>query len=187
MDFLAVAWLPVLLSAVFVFIVSSIFHMALGYHKAEYKKLDGETEMLEAMRKHTIPTGEYAFPAPSSMKDLSNPEMIKKWEQGPVGYMTVIPSRTPSMGKNLVLWFLYSIVIGLFAAYLAAFVLGREGSYLAVFRITGTVAVLGYAVTHIPDSIWKGRPWKTTFWHIFDGVIYGLLTAGTFGWLWPRV
>jgi hypothetical protein len=28
--------------------------------------------------------------------------------------------------------------------------------------------------------------WGTTIKEVIDGLVYGLLTAGTFGWLWPR-
>ena len=186
MEFLTVLWLPVLLSAVFVFVVSSIIHMALpAWHKGEYKKLDGEDELLDQMRKHGAHPGEYMFPCVDSMKEMSTPEMIKKYEKGPVGFMTVVASGQPVMGKNLAQWFLYSVLVGFLVAYVAMHSLARGSEYLAVFRVTGTVATIGYAVTHIPDSIWKGRPWGSTFKHVVDGVLYGLVTAGTFGWLWP--
>lgn len=185
MEFLAVLWLPILLSAVLVFVVSAVFHMVLPFHKGEYQKLPGEDGILEQMRKETIVPGEYAFPGVSSMKEMGTPEMVKKYEQGPVGYLTIIPTGVPGMGKNLVAWFVYSIVISIFAGYLAMHTVGRGAEYLAVFRVTGTVAVIGYGVTHIPDSIWKGRPWSSTIKHVIDGVIYGLLTSGVFGWLWP--
>jgi hypothetical protein len=29
-------------------------------------------------------------------------------------------------------------------------------------------------------------PWSIVLKESFDGLIYSLLTAGTFGWLWPR-
>ena len=58
-------------------------------------------------------------------------------------------------------------------------------AYLAVFRLTGTVAVLAYAFANIPNSIWRGTSWGTTLKFTFDGIVYGLVTAGAFGWLWP--
>ena len=185
MEFLSALWLPILLSAVFVFIASSIFHMVLTYHRSEYRKLDGEDAILEELRKHTLTRGEYFFPCAPSMKEANSPEMVEKMNKGPVGMMTVMPNGPMSMGKNLMIWFIYTLVIGVFAAYLAYAAIGRGGDYLAAFRLTGTVAVLAYGVTPIIDSIWKGKPWGSTFKHVFDGVIYGLVTAGTFGWLWP--
>jgi len=53
-------------------------------------------------------------------------------------------------------------------------------------RVTGTVAVLAYGIANDPESIWKGQRWDVTLKFIIDGVAYALLTAGTFGWIWPR-
>ena len=141
--------------------------------------------MLAALREHGLKPGNYAFPRPSSMKDMSTPEMTERFKQGPVGYMTVLPNGMPAMGKSLVQWFVYSIVLSLVAGYVAHAVLESGAHYLAVFRVTGTVAIVGYAFSSVQDSIWKGVKWSTTAKFLFDGVIYGLVTAGTFGWLWP--
>jgi hypothetical protein len=119
------------------------------------------------------------------MKDMCTPEMIEKYNLGPCGMMTVMPTGVPKMGKSLILWFLYSVILSIFVAYITRLTVVPGESYLRVFRIAGTVAVVGYAVSYIPDSIWKGQSWSSTFKFIFDGVIYGLVTAGTFGWLWP--
>ena len=178
-------WLPILLSAVFVFIASSIIHMALQIHKGDFKKLPGEERVLSEMRTQGVRPGAYMFPCPDSMKEMSSPEMIEKYKQGPVGFLTVVPSGTPGMGKNLIQWFLYSVFIGVLVAYAATLELTRGVEYMAVFRLTGIVAIVGYAVAPITDSIWKGYRWGTTLKFVFDGVVYGLVTAGTFGWLWP--
>jgi len=45
---------------------------------------------------------------------------------------------------------------------------------------------MSYGLGPIVNAIWKGQPWSVTLKEIFDGLVYGLLTAGTFGWLWPR-
>jgi hypothetical protein len=179
-------WLPILLSAVFVFVVSSILHMVIPIHKGDYKKLPGEQRVLEEMRAQGVQPGSYMFPCAGSMKEMGSPEMIDKCNLGPVGYLTVVPSGPPAMGKSLVQWFLYTVVIGMLVAYAAALGLDRGTAYLPVFRLTGTIAILGYAVGALPDSIWKGQSWAVTLKFIFDGVVYGLVTAGTFGWLWPR-
>lgn len=178
-------WLPILLSAVFVFIASSILHMVIPIHKHDYKQLPGEDAILESMRGQNIAPGSYRFPYCASMKDLGAPEMMEKYKRGPVGLVTVLPSGPPTMGASLMIWFLYSILIGLFVAYLATLTLDGGAAYGAVFRVAGTAAILGYALSSIPESIWKGQSWGVTFKFIFDGVIYGLVTAGTFGWLWP--
>lgn len=185
MEFLADLWLPILLSAVFVFVVSSILHMVIPIHKSDYKKLPGEDSVLATMREQRLEPGAYMFPHCSSMKDLSTPEMTEKYKTGPVGYAIVMPSGPPSMGKCLILWFLYTILISIFVAYVAHLALQYGEAYRPVFRITGTVAVLAYGITAIQDSIWKGVRWCVTGKFIFDGTVYGLVTAGTFGWLWP--
>lgn len=178
-------WLPILLSAVFVFIVSSIFHMVIPIHKNDYQKLSGESTVLEAMRTQGVAPGSYMFPCAGSMQEMSTPEHQEKLNQGPVGFMTVIPNGPVNMGKNLGLWFLYSVLIGVFSGYLGTLGLARGASFMDVFQLTGTAAILGYAVGAIPDSIWKGVRWSITGKFIIDGVVYGLVTGATFGWLWP--
>lgn len=182
---LADLWLPILLSAVFVFVVSSVIHMVLPVHKADYKKLAGEAEVLAAIRAQGIAPGQYMFPCPASMKDMGTPEMQAKFVQGPVGFVTIRPSGVPSIGKSLGQWFVYSIVIGVFVAYVATLALPPSSESMQVFRFTGAVAVLGYALGYVPDSIWKGLSWSITVKFVLDGVAYGLATATAFAWLWP--
>ena len=178
-------WLPILLSAVAVFLVSSVLHMALQFHKGDYRKFPGEAKVLGEMRTEGVGPGEYMFPFPGSMKEMGSPEMVDKYKKGPVGFLTVIPNGAPAIGKSLIQWFLYSILVGAFVAYAARMGLERGADYMQVFRLTGTVAILGYGISYIPQSIWKGASWATTLKFIFDGVVYGLVTAGMFGWLWP--
>jgi hypothetical protein len=178
-------WLPVLLSGVLVFIASSIIHMVLPYHRTDFRPLPGEEALMAAIRKEKVEPGNYAFPRPASFKEMKSPEMCKKFEQGPVGILTVRPSGPMRMGKPLVQWFGFCLVIGLFAAYLAGRTLGPGTEYLHVFRVAGTVAFLGYAGAEPVNSIWKGMSWGITGKHVFDGLVYALLTAGCFGWLWP--
>ena len=45
---------------------------------------------------------------------------------------------------------------------------------------------MGYALAQGQESIWHSRSWGTTLRNTLDGLIYGLLTAGTFGWMWPQ-
>ena len=178
-------WLPILLAAVFVFIASSILHMVIPIHKGDFRKMPGEDKVLAEMRTAGLQPGTYMFPGSESMKDCGSPEFIEKCKRGPVGFVTVTPSGAPGMGKNLLQWFLYSILIGVFVAYAVSLGLNRGAAYLSVFRLAGTVAILGYAMGALPDSIWKGQKWSITGKFVFDGVLYGLVTGGTFGWLWP--
>ena len=84
-DLLAM-WLPIVLSAVGVFLVSSVIHMALPWHRGDTGKMAGEEQVLAAMRDHGVNPGQYMFPCPDSMKDASSPAMTAKYEQGPVGF-----------------------------------------------------------------------------------------------------
>ncbi len=179
-------WLPILLSSVIVFVVSSVIHMAPLWHKNEYPKVPNEDRIMDALRPLAIPPGDYLIPRPSSREDMRSPEFAEKMKKGPVMMLTVIPNGPIAMGKNLVLWFLYSAVVGLFAAYVAGRALPVGAAYLRVFRFAGVTALVGYSVALWQMSIWYHRAWSTTIKATVDGLIYALLTAGTFGWLWPR-
>lgn len=179
-------WLPILLSAVIVFVASSIIHTVLNYHASDYRKLPNEDEVMAALRPFEIPPGDYVVPCAGSSKAMKDPAFVDKMKAGPVAFMTVLPSGPPSMGSSLVLWFLYSVLVSILAAYIAGSAQPSGASYLAVFRFAGCVAFTGYAIGLIHDSIWYKRNWGTTLKYIFDGLVYGLLTGGVFGWLWPR-
>ena len=179
-------WAPILLSAVIVFVASSIIHMVLGYHRSDLKRVPSEDAFLEAFRKLGIAPGDYAVPCAGSMKEMKEPAFVAKMKRGPRVFMTVIAGGDPSMGKSLTLWFLYSVVVGIFAAYVAGRALEPGAHYLAVFRFAGCTAFVGYALALWQHSIWYQRAWGTTIRSTIDGLIYALLTAGTFGWLWPR-
>ncbi len=179
-------WLPILLSAVIVFVASSIIHMALGYHRSDYRRFADEDGVMDALRKFAIPPGDYLFPYGGSPKAMKDPAFREKWNKGPVGLMTVIPSRPPTMGRSLVSWFLYCVVVGIFAAYIAGRALQPGAPYLSVFRFAGCTAFIGYSLALWQFTIWYRRSWVTTLKSTIDGLIYGLLTAGVFGWLWPR-
>jgi hypothetical protein len=183
---LTALWLPIVLSAVIVFIASSILHMVLPLHRSDYQKLPDEDKIMAALRAAGVQPGNYHFPHCASPKEMSTPEMMDKLKAGPVGLLNVIPSGPPAMGKYLAAWFTLCLVMAVFVAYLTGRTVAPGAHYLAVFRVAGTVAFLGFAGGQISDSIWKGQRWSTTCKHVFDSLIYGLLMAGTFGWLWPR-
>ncbi len=183
---LTALWIPIVVSAVLVFVASSIIHMVLPIHKSDYKKLPNEEKVQEAMRAAGVTPGTYHFPRCESHKDMKTPEYIAKLNQGPIGLMTVFPNGQPNMGKYLGTWFAYCLVISIFVAYVAGRTLAMGTPYLAVFRIAGTVGFLSYGIAHAHASIWEGRAWGTTFKFFLDGLIYGCLTAGVFGWRWPK-
>jgi len=177
-------WLPILVSAVFVFIVSSIIHMLLPVHAGDFRQLPSESAVMEALRKFDIPPGDYLMPRSGSMKEMGDPAFVAKMTKGPVAMMTVMPSGRPSMGPALAGWFVYCVVVGVFAAYIAGRALGPDAHYLSVFRFAGATAFVGYSLALWQQTIWFKRNWVTTLKSNVDGLIYGLLTGGTFGWLW---
>ena len=182
---LAALWLPIVLSAVIVFIASSIMHMVLPYHKSDYKQLPDEDKVRDALRPSNLKPGMYVFPY-CTHKDMKSPALQEKYKQGPVGFLTIVPNGPPAMPKFLVQWFVFCLVVGVFVAYLTGHTVARGTPYLEVFRVAGTAAFMAYGLGHLVNGIWKGQRWGATIKEVVDGLVYGLLTAGTFGWLWPR-
>lgn len=182
---LTALWLPIVLSSIIVFVASSIMHMLLPYHQGDYRQLPEEDKLLAALRTVGLQRGLYVFPF-CTHKDMKSPAMIEKYKQGPVGMITVFPSGPPAMPKFLAQWFAYSLIISFFVAYLTGRTEAPGVHYLVVFRVAGTAAFLAYGLGNLSNGIWKGQPWGMTLKEVIDGLVYGLLTAGTFGWLWPR-
>ena len=182
---LAALWLPIVLSSVFVFIASSMMHTVLKYHQSDCHKLSDEASFLAALRANNPTPGLYIFPF-SAPKDMKSPEMVEKYKQGPVGMMTIAPTGPPAMPKFLGQWFLFCVIVAFFSAYIAAHTVAPGANYLAVFRVVGTVAFMAYGLGNLSNGIWKMQTWSVTIKEVVDGLVYGLLTAGTFGWLWPR-
>jgi hypothetical protein len=183
---LAGLWMPVVLAAVVVFAMSSLLHMVFTYHNKDYRGLQREAETLAALRQAGVSPGLYVFPYCASHKEMGSPEAQKRYAEGPVGMLTVMPNGTPAMGKFLGLWFVYCLLVSFFIAYLASRFLPAGTHYLSVFRFAGTTAFLAYGLANIPESIWRGQPWSNTLRALADGLVYSLMTAGVFGWLWPR-
>ncbi|HKT90411.1 MAG TPA: hypothetical protein VJQ59_18340 [Candidatus Sulfotelmatobacter sp.] len=182
---LSALWLPIVLSAVIVFVASSIMHMALPYHKGDYKKIPDEDKVLPTLKMAGITRGLYVFPF-CTHKEMKSPEAIAKYEKGPVGMMIVFRNGAPFIPKFLGLWFGYCLVIAFFVAYLTAHTVAPGTYYLAVFRVVGTAAFLSFGLGPLANVIWKGYPWGFVLKEVIDGLIYALLMAGTFGWLWPK-
>jgi hypothetical protein len=178
--------IPILLSAVIVFVASSIIHMVLGYHRNDFRGISQEGEIQGALRPFALMPGDYSVPYAGSPEGMKRPEFIERRAKGPVVFMTVLPAGEVSMGKSLALWFVYSVIVSLFGGYVASRALGPGADYLSVFRFVGTTAFAGYSLALLQNAIWYGRNWSMTLKTMFDGLIYALLTAGTFGWLWPR-
>jgi hypothetical protein len=185
MDSIVFLWLPIVLSAVVVFIVSSLIHTVFTYHNSDYKKVPGEDQVMEDLRKASIPPGDYILPYCKDNKERKSKEFQDKYNKGPVVIFTMYPSGPVSMGSSLILWFVYCLIVGIVTAYVVWHGVAPGPHYIVVFRIVAFTAFAGYGLALMQNSIWYRKSWGATLKSMFDGLIYALLTAGIFGWLWP--
>jgi hypothetical protein len=183
---LGALWLPIVLSAVLVFVLSSVIHMVLGYHSRDYTRLPNEDAVRAAIRSGGAAPRQYIIPYAAGPGEMNSPEMKAKYAEGPVGVLNLKPAGTFGMGPSLAQWFVFALVVSFFVAYIASHALPPGSAYLRVFQVVGTVGFLAYAAGQLPAAIWMGKPWTVAWKEAFDGLLYGLVTAGVFGWLWPR-
>jgi hypothetical protein len=179
-------WLPIVLAAVAIFIYSFLANVVSPHHKGDWKELPNEDGMLEAVRGADIPAGQYMFPY-CHMKDFKDPAVKARYEKGPHGILIRWPGAA-NMPKNLVLTFIYYLVVGACVAYAATLAFnGRpaEPAFMDAFRCTGAVAMFAYCLGCIPGTIWFGYSWRSTWMYIIDGLISGAVTGVFFAWLWP--
>lgn len=179
-------WLPILVSSVLVFGVSAIIHMVLKYHNKDYKPLPNEEGVRAALRAGNPAPAQYVIPYCADMKDMGKPEMKQKYAEGPVAVINLMRPGAPAMGKYLLRWFVFILCVSFFIAYITRHAIPTGAEYLHVFRIVGAIGFLTYGVGQFPAAIWMGKPWSIAWKDALDGLVYGLVTAGTFGWLWPR-
>jgi hypothetical protein len=182
---LAQLWLPVVASAIGVFVASSLVHMVFKWHNSEYRKLPNEDEVRAALRSSSGAPGNYFIPHMSHHKEMRNPDMLQKFVEGPVAMVTMRRAGPPTMGGALSQWFLLNVVIAVIAGYLAAKTVPAAASFLAVARPVSIVAFLAYGGGAISNAIWMGKPWSTALKELLDAAIYAVVTACVFGWLWP--
>jgi hypothetical protein len=180
-------WLPILVSAVLVFFASFLLNAVLTIHKNDFRAAPDEDRVMDALRPFNLPPGDYILPYVGHASALKSEGLQQKIAKGPIGALTIYPPNVMfNMGSQLAQWFAYTLLVGIVAAYLAGRVLTEPAvDYLQVFRVTGTVAFACYSMALMQRSIWYMQNWPMTLRHMFDGLIYALLTAGAFGWLWP--
>lgn len=183
---LAALWLPILLSAVIVFIASAIIWTVLPYHRTDHGPISEEDGVMTALRERGVGPGMYVFPWASSAKEAGTDEYKAKVREGPVGILRVKTAESQlSMGPQLVKSFVFYLGVGLFVAYIASRTIPAGEEYMKVFQITSTVTFMTYAGAYFQEGIWFGLRWSAVWKNVFDALVYGLLTAGVFGWLWP--
>src|SRR6266511_369273 len=179
MTALTALWLPILLSAIFVFIVSSIIHMTPLWHKNDYPLLPNQDQVIAALRPLAIPPGDYVLPRAKDMKEMRTPEFKEKFKAGPVVIMTVARNTSMSMARPLTLWFIFVLVVNFLAAYVASRTLAPGADREMVFCVVGTIALIGYAAALWEMSIWYSRSWVMTIKSTIDGLIYGAVAGAT--------
>ena len=179
-------WLPILLSAVAVFVASSIIHMISPWHKGDYQKVPDEDALRAAVGPLAIPPGDYMVPRPVGREEMKSGEFMDKVRAGPNMIITVIPNGPWSMGRNLVLWFLYLVVVSVFGAYLTGRAMPQNPGNGAIVQFVSTTTFLAYCAALWQMSIWYRRSWSTTMKATVDALIYSFITAAIFCWLWPR-
>jgi hypothetical protein len=179
-------FVPALLATVLVFVASSVIHMVIRWHNADYRKLSNEDEVRAAIRKSAPAPGQYVLPHCADSKEMANPQMQQKFEEGPNAVVWLRANGGVKLAPFLGAWIVYVLVVSLLVGYVAASALPDIASYEKVFQVVGATAWLAYAWGGPSDSIWKGRPWVSTFRGLVDGLVYALLTAAAYAWLWPR-
>ncbi|MFK8017290.1 MAG: hypothetical protein AB8G17_17840 [Gammaproteobacteria bacterium] len=180
-------WMPILLAAFLAWLSSSLIHILLKYHNGDYLELGNEDDVANAIRAGSPSPGVYTIPFCVDMKKMGDPAMQEKFANGPVSFVTVFPNGMPQMGKLIgqqMLFFLFGCFL---IAYCAGLALAPGAEYLAVFRFVSAVGFLTFGWGLIPFSIWYGLSALTTAKYMLDALIYALIVAGVFAWLWPAV
>jgi hypothetical protein len=183
---LSALWMPILVSAVFVFIALMIVHMMPGWHSADMSGVPGEDTVMETLRRLNIQPGEYRFPYGNTTKEMEAPAFVEKMKAGPVGTMTIRPTGELPFGKMMGQWLVYSLVVAVFSAYITGHTRPPGAAFLEVFRVSGAVAFCCYVLALWQSWIWWGKSTRITLTYSVDGLVYALVTGATFGWLWPR-
>lgn len=178
-------WAAILLASGLAWVASALVWMVLPHHKKDFKPLPDEAAAVEVLRQQGLTPGQYNIPHCADMAEFKTPQAQERFAKGPVGFLTIVDNGMPNMGKMLVTQFLFFLVVSTVVAYLASRMLVPGEDYLAVFRLTATVAFAAYGLGVVPDAIWFGRPWSAVGKNLFDALLYALVTGGAFGWLWP--
>lgn len=179
-------WLPILVSAVIVFIAAFIAWTVLPHHRSDWVRIPNDESLLQTIRNLSLQRGQYIFPAAMTPEGAKEADAKAKLEEGPIGSL-IIRAGPPDMRKNLLFYFLFTLGVSFMVAYVGYATIAQGAEYRHVFRVLGTTAVLAYSAAELPRAIWFGHTWSSTWKSVIDGLVFGLLTGGVFGWLWPGV
>jgi hypothetical protein len=180
-------WLAIIAAAVFVFVASSIVHMAIKWHNADYHGLSNEEAVRAAVRAGNPVPGQYIIPYCKEQSEMKSEAMQQKFREGPVGYLVLRPNGAWSMGPMLGMWFALNVFVALISGYIAAHAIAVPNpSGLSIARYVSAVTFMAYGVGALSGAIWWGKTWRSAFFELLDAAIYACVTAAAFAWLWPR-
>lgn len=193
MSLLLPLWLPILLSAVAVWILSTISTSALPHHKRDFIALPdppgppatGEDAFIDDLRRRAIPPGNYLFPDFRSREQMNSPKVQKALNQGPVGHL--ILWKTPlTMGDKMLATLLVYLVVSTLIAYLTRVALPGPAPFAKVFQVAATAGILAYCFSFLPAALWWGAYKRSIAANLLDGLLFGILTGALFAWRWPQ-
>jgi hypothetical protein len=177
--------LPIVVSAVAVFVLTLVIHMT-PWHKPDYVRLPDEDGVMGALRPFNIPPDDYAAPHPGTGEYMKSPEYDARRAGGPVMFMTVLPSGPWNIGKIMGAWFLFTVIVAASVAAVVGTVVPPGASRHAVFHHIAIITFLIYALGPVPMSIWYNRKWSTTFKNLLDSLLCALATGWIFSMMWPK-
>lgn len=181
-------WLPILLSGVAVFFTSFLMWMAMPHHRSDWEALPDEEAFMDHVRGQGVRSpGQYTFPFCRDNQQMRDPAFLKKYADGPKGFLVLKEEGPGNMGLNLAKSFSFNLVTAALVAYVATMGVDRGADGAFVFRFTTTVAFLANSMALAWGAIWFSRSWSSTLKEMFDGALYALATGAIFLWLWPGV
>ncbi len=178
-------WMPIVVTAVAVFIASSLIHMVFKWHNSDYRKLANEDAVRAAISAGSPAPGQYILPHCQDMKDLHGEEMQQKYRDGPIGFLTVRKNGPPSLGGSLLQWFVFNLALAVIAAAIALQTYGLHGEPHRAGHLVGMLSLLAYGGSSVQAGIWMGKPMGSVVKDMLDAFIYATVSALVFMWLWP--
>lgn len=178
-------WMPILLGTLLAWMASAAIHLALKYHNSDYLPLSNEDEVAASIGRGTPKPGIHTIPHCVDMAKMNDPAMQAKFTNGPVAFVTIFPTGMPQMGKLIGQQILYFLIGCVMIGWCASLALAPGAAFKSVFSFVAPVSFLAFGWGVVPFAIWYGHPWSTTAKYLLDALIYGLVVAGSFAWLWP--
>ncbi len=162
------------LGGIAMFIWGAVSPMALGIGESSMKAMQNEETMIAAMSENMKEPGLYLFPGGIPSNDMTKEqreEFMRKWVQGPSGFLVFHPEGMPAMAAKTLLTELFSnILTALVAAFLLSQALGTLMSFggrVLFVALFGLVPFLSLSVSYWN---WYGFPTGFTFAELVDQV-----------------